>query len=142
LGILSLFPRKKWIQKLYIILWHTTWTQNLHYLESERERYGAGKEGLRIKKIWTRLSLWKPSSLLSQGRSRASQGGERPKAPLGYKYSPLGAPKGVNHPFIHQRAADTKKKHREQADGRRKSSSCLGDGLDHALASMVGPAWW
>jgi hypothetical protein len=44
---------------------------NLHYLESGCGRYGAGKEGLQIKKIWTRLSLWKPSWLLSQGRSRA-----------------------------------------------------------------------
>jgi hypothetical protein len=33
---------------------------------------GAGKEGLRIRKIWTRLILWKPSPLLSQGGSRAS----------------------------------------------------------------------
>jgi hypothetical protein len=31
-----------------------------------------------------------------------------------------------------------KEKHREEADGRRKSSSCLGDGLGHALAAMVG----
>jgi hypothetical protein len=45
------------------------------------------------------------------------------------------------HPSIHQRAAKTKEKHREEADGRRKSSSCLGDGLGHALAAMVGPAW-
>jgi hypothetical protein len=45
------------------------------------------------------------------------------------------------HPSIHQRAANTKEKHREEADGRRKSSSCLGDGLGHALAAMVGPAW-
>jgi hypothetical protein len=45
------------------------------------------------------------------------------------------------HPSIHQRAAETKEKHWEEADGRRKSSSCLGDGLGHALAAMVGPAW-
>jgi hypothetical protein len=45
------------------------------------------------------------------------------------------------HPSIHQRVAETKEKHREEADGRRKSSSCLGDGLGHALAAMVGPAW-
>jgi hypothetical protein len=44
---------------------------NLHYLESGRERYCAVKEGLRIRKIWTRLILWKPSLLLSQGGSRA-----------------------------------------------------------------------
>jgi hypothetical protein len=45
------------------------------------------------------------------------------------------------HPSIHQRAAEMKEKHREEADHRRKSSSCLGDGLSHALAAMVGPAW-
>jgi hypothetical protein len=46
------------------------------------------------------------------------------------------------HPSIHQRLADTKEKHREEADGRRKSSSCLGDGLCHSLAPIVGPVWW
>jgi hypothetical protein len=45
------------------------------------------------------------------------------------------------HPSIHQRAAETKEKHREEADGRRESSSRLGYGLGHALATMVGPAW-
>jgi hypothetical protein len=39
------------------------------------------------------------------------------------------------HPFI--RVAETKEKHREEADGHRKSSGCLGDGLGHALAAMV-----
>jgi hypothetical protein len=29
----------------------------------------------------------------------------------------------------------------EEADGRRKSSSCLGDGLGHALATMASPTW-
>jgi hypothetical protein len=46
------------------------------------------------------------------------------------------------HPSIHQKAAGTKEKHREEADSRRKSSSCLGDDLGHALAAMVGPTWW
>jgi hypothetical protein len=46
------------------------------------------------------------------------------------------------HPSIHQRAAETKEKHREEADGRRKSWSWLGDGLGYALATMVGPTWW
>jgi hypothetical protein len=32
-------------------------------------------------------------------------------------------------PSIHERAAETKEKHREEADGHRESSSCLGDGL-------------
>jgi hypothetical protein len=45
------------------------------------------------------------------------------------------------HPSIHLRAAETKEKNQEEADGRRESSSCLGDGLGHALAAMVGPAW-
>jgi hypothetical protein len=45
------------------------------------------------------------------------------------------------HPSIHQSDADTKEKHREEADSRRKSSSCLEDGLGQALATMVGPAW-
>jgi hypothetical protein len=88
-----------------------------------------------------RLILWKPSSLLSQGRSRASQVGARPKAPQGHKYNPLGAQGGVIDRSIHQRAANTKEKHREEADGRHKSSSCLEDGLGHALAAMVSPAW-
>jgi hypothetical protein len=56
--------------------------------------------------------------------------------------NPLGAQGGVIDPSIHQRVADTKEKHREEANGRRKSSSCLGDDLGHALAAMVGPAWW
>jgi hypothetical protein len=43
------------------------------------------KEGLRIRKIWMRLILWKPSLLLSQGGSRARQSGARPKAPKGHK---------------------------------------------------------
>jgi hypothetical protein len=45
------------------------------------------------------------------------------------------------HPSFHQRAAETKEKHWEEAVGRRESSCCLGDGLGHALATMVGPAW-
>jgi hypothetical protein len=87
------------------------------------------------------LILWKPSSLLSQGRSRTRQGGARPKAPQGHKYNPLGGQEGVIDRSIHQRVADTKEKCRKEADGRRKSSSCLGHGLGHALATMVGPAW-
>jgi hypothetical protein len=53
----------------------------------------------------------------------------------------LGAQGGVIDPSNHQRVIDTKEKHREEADGRRKSSSCLGDGLGHALAAMAGPVW-
>jgi hypothetical protein len=50
-------------------------------------------------------------------------------------------PRRPPHPSIHQRVAEMKEEHREEADGRRKSSSCLGDGLGHALATMVGPTW-
>jgi hypothetical protein len=45
------------------------------------------------------------------------------------------------HPSIHQKVAETKGKHREEGDSHRESSSCLGDGLSHALAAMVGPTW-
>jgi hypothetical protein len=116
-------------------------TLNLHYLESGRGRYGIGKAGLQKRKVWTRLILWKPSLLLSQGRSRARQGGERPKAPQGHKYNPLCTQGGVVDPSIHQRVADTKETHQEEAGSRHKFSSCLGDGLGHALAAMVGPVW-
>jgi hypothetical protein len=34
-----------------------------------------------------------------------------------------------------------KEKHWEEAYDRRKSPSCLGNALGHALASMVGPVW-
>jgi hypothetical protein len=50
LGILSSFPRKA-INTKVIISWNTIWLPNFHYLESGRGRYGAGKEGLRIRKI-------------------------------------------------------------------------------------------
>jgi hypothetical protein len=55
----------------------------------------------RIRKIWTRLILWKPSFLLSQGRSRTREGGARPKAPQGHKYNLLGTQEGVIDPSIH-----------------------------------------
>jgi hypothetical protein len=69
-------------------------------VQSGRGRYAAGKEGLRIRKIWTRLILWKPSLLLSQGGCHARQGGACPKAPQGHKYNPLGTPRGL-HIDIH-----------------------------------------
>jgi hypothetical protein len=65
------------------------------YLDNEVALFGVQtweiwcqQERMRIKKIWTRLGLWKPSSLFSQGRSRARKGGAHTKAPLGYKYNP------------------------------------------------------
>jgi hypothetical protein len=69
------------------------------------------------------------------------KGGARPQAPQGHKYNTLGTQGGVIDPSNHQRAAETKEKQREEADGRRKSSSCQGDGLGHALGIMVGLAW-
>jgi hypothetical protein len=58
-----------------------------HYLEFGHGRYGVGKAGLQNRKVWTRLILWKPSSLL--------------KAPQGHKYNPLGTQGGVIDPSIH-----------------------------------------
>jgi hypothetical protein len=71
LGILSSFLRKAMNTKVEDILVAHNLDTEFALLESGRGRYGAGKEGLPIRKIWTSLSLWKPSSLLSQGRSRA-----------------------------------------------------------------------
>jgi hypothetical protein len=79
--------------------------------------------------IWMRLILWKPSSLLSQGRSRARQGGARPKAPQGHKYNPLGTQEGVIDPSIHQKVTKTKEKHRRKTTAVASPWSCLGDGL-------------
>jgi hypothetical protein len=80
-GILSSFLRKSMSTKVDDNFVAQTWTPNLHYLKSGRRRYGAGKEELRIRKIWTRLILWKQGLLLSQGGSRARQGVACPKAP-------------------------------------------------------------
>jgi hypothetical protein len=76
-----------------------------------------------------------PRKISCKARWSTPQGSPR------HKYTPLGAQGGVINPFIPQRVAETKEKHQEEADGRRESSSCLGDGLSHALATMVGPAW-
>jgi hypothetical protein len=75
---------------------------------------------------------------------------DRP-SPLRVRFAPPFCPRCLSiyclclrrppHPSIHQRVAETKEKHRKKAEGRRKSSSCLGDGLGHTLAAMVGPAW-
>jgi hypothetical protein len=97
-------------------------------------------------------------SVGERNRSKPSQNGPRPVGP-GQPAWPISGPvhdalwpwsssiyclclRRPPHPSNHQRAADTKEKNREEADGRRKSLSCLGDGLGHALASMAGPAWW
>jgi hypothetical protein len=57
LGILSSFLRKSINTKVGDKFVAHIWTLNLHYVESGRGRYGYGKEGLRIRKIWTRLIL-------------------------------------------------------------------------------------
>jgi hypothetical protein len=73
--------------------------------------------GVRTWEIWCRqeraanqenldeANFMETSSLLSQGRSRARQGGALPKAPQGHKYTPLGAQGGVIHPSIHRNSA-------------------------------------
>jgi hypothetical protein len=43
------------------------------------------------------------------------------------------------HPFIRDRRIEGHTQ--QEADDRCESLSCLGDGLGHALAAMVGPAW-
>jgi hypothetical protein len=55
-----------------------------------------------------------PSLLLSQGGSRARQGGTHPKAPQGHKYNPLGAQYGYPLTSIHRRAAGD---HHKEEDG-------------------------
>jgi hypothetical protein len=71
-----------------------------------------------------------------------SEPGSHPPFALGACIFIASASAGCHiHPFFWE-SAETKEKHREDADGRRKSSSCLGDGLGHALAAMAGPAWW
>jgi hypothetical protein len=98
-----LFQGKKWIPMLEEISWHTTRTPNLHYLESGHGRYSIGKAGLQNRNVWTRLILWKPSSLISQGRSRARKGGAHPRLPKGINTTPW-APKEVwsIHLFIRE----------------------------------------
>jgi hypothetical protein len=49
-------------------------------------------------------------------------------------------PEGPPHPFT--RELPTWRRSTRGTNGRRKSLSCLGDGLGHALATMVGLAWW
>jgi hypothetical protein len=59
LGILYSFPRKPMNTKIEdnFVAHNITYTPKFHYLESGRGRYGASNEGLRIRKIWTRLIL-------------------------------------------------------------------------------------
>jgi hypothetical protein len=60
-------------------------------------------------RIW--LILWKPSLLLSQGGSRARQGGGRPKVLQGHKYNPLGAPRWLP---IDIHSSESRRKMRER----------------------------
>jgi hypothetical protein len=71
LEILSSFPRKEIKTKVEDNFVAHNLDTEFALFGSGRGRYGTGKEGLRIRKIWTRLILWKPSLLLSQGGSRA-----------------------------------------------------------------------
>jgi hypothetical protein len=85
------------------------------------------------------------------GPNQAEMGLGRPASPLWAWFGAPFCPRCLSiyclclrrppHPSIHQRGAETKEKHREEADGRRKSPSCLGDGLGHALFAMVGPTY-
>jgi hypothetical protein len=73
LEILSSFPRKEMHTKVGGNFVHTIRTPNLHYLESGCGRYGAGKEGPRIRKIWARLIFgnqvpFSPKEDLVQGK--------------------------------------------------------------------------
>jgi hypothetical protein len=54
---------------------------------------------------------------------------------------PLGRPRRGDRSIHSSESRRTKEKHRGEADDHRKSSSYIGDGLAHALAAMVGPAW-
>jgi hypothetical protein len=139
LGILSSFPRK---------LMNTKVGYNFvaHNLDTEFALFG-----VRTWEIWCRQGRATnqenldeadcmetkfhspPRKIWCKARWSTPQGSPR------VQIQPPRHPKRVIHPSIHQRAADTKEKHREEADGRRKSSSCQGDGLGHALAAMVGP---
>jgi hypothetical protein len=131
LGSFICFQGKQWIPKLEIISWHTTWTPNLHYLESEHSRYVAGKEGLRrIRKIWMRLSLWKSSLFLSQGRFRARKGGARPKSLQVYKHNPLGAPRGGPIEILSPESR-RKEIHRRKPTAAASLRGYLEDGLGH-----------
>jgi hypothetical protein len=60
-----------------------------------------------------------------------------PQGSQGHKYTPLGAQGGVINPSIHQRAADTKEKHLEEAAGRRKSSKSSRRWPRPTLAAMA-----
>jgi hypothetical protein len=70
-----------------------------------------------------------------------SERGSRPPFALGACLFIASASAGRHiHPFIREPPR------RRKSTGRKPTaaatSSCLGDGLGHALATMVGPAWW
>jgi hypothetical protein len=114
LGILSSFPRKAMYTKV---------EDNFvpHNLDTECALFG-----VRTWEIWHRQGkaadrenldegdFMEPSLLLSQGGSRARQGGTHPKAPQGHKYNPLGAQYGYPLTSIHRRAAGD---HHKEEDG-------------------------
>jgi hypothetical protein len=73
LEILSSFPRKEMNTKVEDNFVAHNLNTEFALFGVQTWRYGAGKERMQIRKIWTMLILWKPSLLVSQGVSRARQ---------------------------------------------------------------------
>jgi hypothetical protein len=126
---------------------HAIRTPNLHYLVYGSGRYSIGKVGLQNMKVLTRLILWKPSSLLSQGRSRARKGGARPKAPQWHKYNLLGVQGGVIDPSIH--SSESRQHEEEAPEGSRRPPQvlelprrCLKPCPSHHGWPCVVNPWW
>jgi hypothetical protein len=101
LGILSSFLRKPMNTKV----------EDNFVLDTEFALFGVQtcdiwrrKGRLRNRKIWVRLILWKPSLLLSQGRSRARQVRSCPEASQGHEYNPLGVQEGFYSSFTATRS--------------------------------------
>jgi hypothetical protein len=63
-----------------------------------------------------------------------------PRLPKGINTPPWVPKEGWSiHPFIREPPRQRRSTGRKPTAA--ESSSCLGDGLGHALAAMVGPAW-
>jgi hypothetical protein len=128
--ILSSFPRKTMNTKV---------EDNFmaHKLDTKFALFGvrkwdicAGKEGLQIRKIWTSLSFWKPSPLLSKEDLMQGEVEHAPRLPQGYKYKPQSPQEGEPLRSIHQRAAK-KEIHRRKPTAAASLRGYLGDGLCH-----------
>jgi hypothetical protein len=142
LEILSSFPKKKMNTKVgwNFVLYNQDTGFALFGVQTWeiwcRQGRAANQENLDETDFMESKFPFLPRKISCKARWSTHQGSQ------GHKYTPLGAQGGVINPSIHQRAAETKEKHREEAVGCRESSNCLRDGLGHALAAMVGPAWW